>query len=73
MVAWTELIQQERLNDEEVLFWTESLAAAFKKPNAGVRPVTLCEALLKVATGTVRLASKSNIQRAFCPIQFGGG
>ena len=35
--------------------------------------MTLCEALLKVATGTVRLAAKADIQRALRPLQFGGG
>ena len=73
LAEWTELVQRGLLTDQEMLFWTESTAAAFRKPNGGVRPVTLCEALLKVATGVVRLAAKRRIQEALYPMQFGGG
>ena len=72
MRLWAEAWASGSVPDEAVEIWIRGFVKPLnKKSGEGVRPITMFETLLKVATGLALDVSKSSIMRAVGDFQYG--
>ena len=71
MHGWTQRWAEGRVPKTVASVWTLGHVKALGKPSGGVRPITLFEAPLKLATGVVLDSQKDSTVRAPVPEQFG--
>ena len=71
MHGWTQRWAEGRVPKTVASIWTLGHVKALGKPAGGVRPITLFEAPLKLATGVVLDSQKDSTVRALVPEQFG--